>query len=434
MTYSHINLPTELAGNGVDVDIIYDATGRKWRKSASVNGVVETRTYANGVEFVSTSANPAPTLEAINHSGDGRTVFEYDGGTLKSERAEYYHADHLGNVRLAFSDLNLDGVIIPEDLPQTPQDDTEVTLEKHYYPFGLEHVGPWYGAVVPESNYQYNGKELDEATGLYDYGARYYDPAIARWTSIDPLASDYAAWSPYNYVMGNPIRLIDPDGQSVFGDIYNLNGVHVGNDGKEDNQVYVLKTTHDAQLTEEQALLVTNGASAGGSLNPLPSVNLTSTEGITHEQFQQFAANVYNEVKDQSYVEKTNVASAIVNRKNTHSLGGSWQNTLDKIMSSKDSHQNKMSPGRVDPAAGEVLAGTTSVQLTDIRSGNYQNFYNATPTQRNNDLKMRDSVRATIRGLIGPDRVSGSNEWRGRGSYNAFGKERQKTSTFKRYN
>ena len=51
--------------------------------------------------------------------------------------------------------------------------------------------------------------------GLYDYGAWYYDAAIARWTSADPLAEDYAAWSPYNYVLGNPIWFIAPDGRET---------------------------------------------------------------------------------------------------------------------------------------------------------------------------------------------------------------------------
>jgi RHS repeat-associated protein len=61
--------------------------------------------------------------------------------------------------------------------------------------------------------YKFNGKELDEETGLYYYGARYYDSKISIWLSVDPLAEKFPNWNPYNYTMQNPINLIDPDGR-----------------------------------------------------------------------------------------------------------------------------------------------------------------------------------------------------------------------------
>ena len=70
--------------------------------------------------------------------------------------------------------------------------------------------------------YLFNGKELDSETGLYYYGARYYDPRVSIFLNVDPLAEK--TMTPYAYTNNNPIMLVDPDGRSGE-DPPNLSGV-----------------------------------------------------------------------------------------------------------------------------------------------------------------------------------------------------------------
>ena len=93
-------------------------------------------------------------------------------------------------------------------------------LKPYYHnPFGLTQKG--YNNLTTSlgsagaKKYQYNGKELQDELGLnlYDYGARFYDPALGRFTTIDPLAKKYVFQSPYVYAANDPIRLIDANGK-----------------------------------------------------------------------------------------------------------------------------------------------------------------------------------------------------------------------------
>ena len=111
----------------------------------------------------------------------------------------YYNKDHLGN--------NREVVDVRGRLHQVT----------NYYPCGAPYADPAALSGVEHQPYKYNGKELDLMHGLntYDYGARQYDPILARWDRIDPLAEKYYNVSPYAYCAGDPVNAIDKEGNDI---------------------------------------------------------------------------------------------------------------------------------------------------------------------------------------------------------------------------
>ncbi len=166
------------------------------KRTTDNEGNINNKQYAGGFEYYNDE------LEAI-YFEEGRIAYLGEG----EYRYEYSLKDHLGNTRVTFADVNNDGRV----------EEGEILQEEHYYPFGLRMEG--YGRLVQGlvNPYNYNGKELisDFDLDWLDYGARWYDASIARWSAVDPLAEKYAPFSPYNYVLNNPISNIDPDGRDV---------------------------------------------------------------------------------------------------------------------------------------------------------------------------------------------------------------------------
>jgi RHS repeat-associated protein len=204
IVYNHLNLPTKITfGTTGTIEYIYNAVGQKLEKIVTDATTVTSTNYLGGFQYTKLNLGTwalqfFPTAEGyvkntvVNSANNYSYVFNY--------------TDHLGNVRLSYSDADKDGSIAT----------TEIVEESHYYPFGLKHVG-YVTSLGTDYKYKYNGKELQDELGLnmYDYGARNYDPALGRWMNIDPKAEQYRRWSPYNYCIDNPMRFVDPDGMGV---------------------------------------------------------------------------------------------------------------------------------------------------------------------------------------------------------------------------
>ena len=99
--------------------------------------------------------------------------------------------------------------------------DTEVIRRELYYPFGMPLDNYWSKpapALTPTQDFLYNGKEYETAGDLnwYFYGARWYDPAVGRFTGVDPIAAQFAHVSGYNYAENMPVSHVDLYGLQAF--------------------------------------------------------------------------------------------------------------------------------------------------------------------------------------------------------------------------
>ncbi|TKC54975.1 hypothetical protein FBD94_25625, partial [Pedobacter hiemivivus] len=184
--YNYLNLPSTVSLPGSSLTYLYDASGRKLRKISSFAGTVD---YIDGIHYKPDGSIDF-VLTEVGLARRNGTDYNY----------EYTLADHLGNARYSF-DISGGGV--------------RRVQQQDYYPFGMIKESGKY--LFGEKNkYLYNGKELqEELDGQLDYGARFYDPVIGRWTTVDPSAdeADQESFSPYSYVFNNPVKNTDPDGR-----------------------------------------------------------------------------------------------------------------------------------------------------------------------------------------------------------------------------
>ncbi len=206
INYNHLNLPTGVAianaAHTGNINYIYDATGVKQKKIVTEGSTMITTEYAGNYIYKNGS------LEFFNHA-EGYIEPTVDGNF----DYVYQYKDHLGNIRLSYTDSDNDGKVDVlrnnTDVDGDNDNHHEIVEEKNYYPFGLQHKGYNNTIVGAENNYkQFQGQEYTEDLGLntHEWKYRVSDPAIGRFWQIDPLAEDYVYNGTYNFAEN---RVID---------------------------------------------------------------------------------------------------------------------------------------------------------------------------------------------------------------------------------
>ncbi len=207
IVYNDRNLTSRISSGGATLaEYEHLADGTKLR---AVDGSGNGYQYRGSLIYTQTagqSGTPAITLDCALTSS-GRIVRGSTTGGSSTYKVQHYLRDHLGSVRSV-----IDG-------------DTGAVIETNdYYPFGKRipvtcPVASTSSAIGP-NRWHFSGKEtqsfLNTSIPLLDFGARMYNPDIARWTAVDPMAEKYYGISPYAYCLGNPISIIDPNGMDIW--------------------------------------------------------------------------------------------------------------------------------------------------------------------------------------------------------------------------
>ncbi|GAL85641.1 hypothetical protein MYP_2870 [Sporocytophaga myxococcoides] len=172
-------------------------------------------------------------------------------------KRSYELTDHLGNVRAVLSDMRIWKDLTSEggngdNLCTNNEMHTDVKAFTDYYAFGMPMPGRNYTRSGGKYRYGFNGKEKDtewNSGQIYDYGFRIYDPRIAKFLSVDPLAPEYPWYTPYQFAGNTPIQAIDLDGLEEYHYIRTKD-----KDGKT-----VLTFSHEKDLVDIEWSFLNNG-------------------------------------------------------------------------------------------------------------------------------------------------------------------------------
>jgi RHS repeat-associated protein len=281
ITYSYNDLPLTIDTDKGKIRNWYTADGQKVRSSVGEDGGTTSITDPIITNYIASAEYVNDKIQFIA-AEEGRVIWGEDGKAYP----EYFLKDHLGNVRARIADKNGDNLVNVD--PNNPEEDELMNI-RHYYPFGMEwdmHLKDMAGNSLEESEvknkYTYNGKEFQEELGvnLHYYGFRVYDPAIGRFTSVDPIAEEFAFVSGFNYAENEPIANIDLHGLQKY---YAADGSFITSKG-DDQTIRIIPTTRGLDFS----------GFSSDVLNQISLIAQESTKKNMEESLIVFAADNQN--------------------------------------------------------------------------------------------------------------------------------------------
>jgi RHS repeat-associated protein len=279
--------------------------------------IVETRYYIGGYEVYRKVVNDVLDLErnsvsvydvkAVEPSEEdkedfvpkyaidyNRRIVLIDTKTIEDEQTlnvpemtvRYQYSNHLGSACLELDEIG------------------QIISYEEFYPFGSTSYRSGRSETeVSLKRYKYNGKERDEESGLYYYGARYYAAWLCRFLSVDPLQFEKSWITPYAYCADNPIKFIDPNGMDEWeinksGKINRVEGSEgkpdkmfvVDNDGKRvtDKKGNEKSVTVDKEIMNS---LQTGKIETTEIKIDFSTLDVTGKEGIAQNMFKFLSNN-----------------------------------------------------------------------------------------------------------------------------------------------
>ena len=192
-----------VAGRSNGIDIRVDYSGKLDQHLAQIDSVYDAFDLPyNGTNHDSYYDNYFFDRPGYWDNTEGMTL---NGGEPETPRGiqdrdllYYYHRDHLGSSTAVSND------------------DGKLSQQIEYLPYGEVFLEKQMASGDYHSPFRFNGKELDEETGLYYYGARYMNPRLSIWYGTDPMQEKYPDISSYCYTFNNPITHIDPNGKDAI--------------------------------------------------------------------------------------------------------------------------------------------------------------------------------------------------------------------------